>query len=287
VSASSEAFDYASLDGTDSVQFFLNQIGQHELLTAAEEVELAKRVERGDAAAKARMVECNLRLVVSIAKNYRNPSLSFIDLIQEGTIGLIRAVEKFDHRKGFKFSTYATWWIKQAVSRAIGNQSNTIRLPIHVSERRYQIAKASIRLLGELGREPTVAELAVDLDLSEQWVEQCLAATRVSASLDQSVGDDDDSALVGDFLADPTAGDAFEAIDDEGRLDGIRLMLEALPPNERRVLEMRFGFDSKPSTLEAIGRELGVSRERVRQLETAALRRLRALREIAAADPAI
>jgi RNA polymerase primary sigma factor len=286
VSAISEGINY-DVDATDSVQFYLSKVGQHELLTAAEEVELAKRIERGDQAARDRMIECNLRLVVSIAKNYRNPGLPFLDLIQEGTLGLMRAVDKFDWRRGFKFSTYATWWIKQAVARGIGNQANTIRLPIHVAERRYQIGKATLRLLSELGREPTLAEIAADTGITEHWVEQTLTASKTCASLDQHVGDEDDSALVGDFLADPSSADPFEEVEGEDRASGIRLMLESLPSNERRVLELRFGFDGDMQTLDAVGREIGVSRERVRQLEVSALRRLRALREIATTDPCV
>ena len=260
---------------TDSLTLFMNEIGRHELLTAAEEVELAKRVERGDAAAKERMINSNLRLVVSIAKRYQGHGLPLGDLIQEGIIGLNRAVEKFDWRKGFKFSTYATWWIRQACQRAIANQGRTIRVPAHVHERRVKLARVSRRFEAENGRAPTHEELAATAGFELQHVEEALGAVEASVSLNQSVGEDGDGEL-GDLFADPTSVDPVEEADDSLRGQAVREALQSLPELERRVLELRFGFAGEQQSLETIERELGISRERVRKLERNAFARLQA-----------
>ncbi len=259
--------------GTDSLQLFLAEAGRHKLLTAAEEVALSKRVERGDAAAKRRMIESNLRLVISIARGYRGLGVPFLDLIQEGNIGLNRAVEKFDWRRGFKFSTYATWWIRQSVQRAVANQSQTIRIPVHVVERRQALTKAASKLDVRLGRPATAAELAEETGLPLQHVEEALGAAQVSASLNQTVGLVDDGELSAMF-ADEEAEDPFEQADEALRVDRIHQALEALSERERQIVELRFGFEGKPRTLEAIGAELGLTRERVRQLVHHALKRL-------------
>jgi RNA polymerase primary sigma factor len=258
---------------TDSITLFMNELGKHELLTAPEEVALAKRIERGDARAKERMINCNLRLVVSIAKRYRGHGVSFGDLIQEGVIGLNRAVEKFDWRKGFKFSTYATWWIRQACQRALSNQGRTIRVPAHVHERRAKIARLGRQFEVEHGREPTLDELVTLTGYEAQHIEEALAAVEASVSLNQAVGDDDDGEL-GDLFADPHAIDPAEEAGDATRRDSVQAALRTLPERERRVLELRFGFDGQQKTLDAIAREIGVSRERARQLEQQALARL-------------
>jgi RNA polymerase primary sigma factor len=259
---------------TDSLQLFLNEIGRHALLTAAEEVELAKRVERGDAAAKQRMINANLRLVVSIAKRYQGHGVPLGDLIQEGAIGLNRAVEKFDWRKGYKFSTYATWWIRQAVQRGVANQAKTIRIPIHVNERRQKAQRAGRRLELELGREPTREELAQATGLDLTHVEEALSVAEASVSLNRQVGDDGDGEL-GDLFADRESPDPAEVASDSIYRDQVRTVLASLPERERRIVELRFGFDNGETwTLEAIARELGLTRERVRQLETHALDKL-------------
>jgi RNA polymerase primary sigma factor len=258
---------------TDSVTLFMNEIGKHDLLTAAEEVALAKRIERGDRRAKERMINSNLRLVVSIAKRYRGHGVSFGDLIQEGVIGLNRAVEKFDWRKGFKFSTYATWWIRQACQRAISNQGRTIRVPAHVHERRIKLARLGRQFEIEHGREPTEPELAEMSGYEEQHVVEALGAVEASVSLNQAVGDDGDGEL-GDLFADPDALDPSEEAADVMRRVAVRTALHELPERERRLLELRFGFEGEQQSLDAIARELGVSRERARQLERQALGRL-------------
>ncbi len=258
---------------TDSLSMFMNEIGRYQLLTAAQEVELAKRIERGDAKAKEQMVNANLRLVVSIAKRYQRQGVSLGDLIQDGIIGLDRAAEKFDWRKGFKFSTYATWWIRQACQRAVANQSRTIRVPTHVHERRMKLGKARKRLELELDREPTAEELAKATGLDLVHVEEALDVAEVSASLNQTIGSEGDGEL-GDLFADPTAIDPAEEAGDSLRRREVRKALRTLPERERRVLELRFGFDGQQQALEAIGRELGITRERVRQLERDALAKL-------------
>jgi RNA polymerase primary sigma factor len=263
----------------DSLQLFLADVGRHKLLTAAEEVTLAKRIEKGDLIAKRRMIESNLRLVVSIAKGYRGLGVPFLDLIQEGTLGLNRAVEKFDWRRGFKFSTYATWWIRQSVQRAVANNARTIRVPVHVVERQQKLGRAARRLEVELGRDATREELAEATGLPIQHVDEALSAAQASVSLNQNVGADDEGEL-GDLFADREAADPFDEAEESLRKQGVRKALDALPERERRILELRFGFEGEPWTLEAIGAELGLTRERVRQLEGQALQRLAALREL-------
>ncbi len=257
----------------DSLQLFLNEIGRHKLLTAAEEVELAKRVERGDQAAKERMINSNLRLVVSIAKRYQGHDLPLGDLIQEGTIGLNRAVEKFDWRKGYKFSTYATWWIRQACQRAVANQSATIRVPVHVQERRVKLARAANQLQTRLGREPSPEELASETKIALQHVEEALAVVEASVSLNQEVGSDGDGEL-GELFANERSVDPADEAMDTLRGESVRRALSELPERQRRILELRFGFEGEPLSLEAIGKELGITRERVRQLEAEAMIRL-------------
>jgi RNA polymerase primary sigma factor len=263
----------AELLTTDSLTMFMNEIGRYPLLTAAEEVELAKRVERGDVQAKARMINSNLRLVVSIAKRYQRQGVSLGDLVQDGIIGLNRAVEKFDWRKGFKFSTYATWWIRQACQRAVANQSRTIRVPTHVHERRVKLARERRKLETKLEREPTHEELAEATGLELQHVQEALEVAEVSASLNQTIGSEGDGEL-GDLFADTSAADPAEEAGEALRHQAVRHALRALPERERRILELRFGFEGEQWALEAIGRELGITRERVRQLERDALARL-------------
>jgi RNA polymerase primary sigma factor len=269
----------AIVGSADSLQLFLADVGRHKLLTAADEVALAKRIERGDLTAKRHMIESNLRLVVSIAKGYRGLGVPFLDLIQEGTLGLNRAVEKFDWRRGFKFSTYATWWIRQSVQRAVANHARTIRVPVHVVERQQKLSRAARRLEVELGREATKDELAEATGLPMQHVDEALGAAHASVSLNQTVGADDEGEL-GDLFADREAADPFDEAEESLRKQGVRRALDALPERERRILELRFGFEGEPWTLEAIGHELDLTRERVRQLEAQALARLSALRDM-------
>jgi RNA polymerase primary sigma factor len=278
--AAMAAMDSSSTGAGDSLQLFLADVGRHKLLTAHEEVTLAKAIERGDGLAKRRMIESNLRLVVSIAKGYRGLGVPFLDLIQEGTLGLNRAVEKFDWRRGYKFSTYATWWIRQSVQRAVANHARTIRVPVHVVERQQKLSRAARRLEVELGREATKQELAEATGLPIQHVDEALGAAQASVSLNQTVGADDEGEL-GDLFADREAADPFEEAEESLRRQSIRRALDALPERERRILELRFGFEGEPWTLEAIGHELDLTRERVRQLEGQALARLAALRELA------
>ena len=267
---------------TDALQLFLREIGRHPLLTAAEEVELSKRIERGDMAAKRQMIESNLRLVVSIAKNYRNQGLPFLDLIQEGMFGLIRAVEKFEWRRGLKFSTYATWWIRQAVARAIADKARTIRVPVHVVERMQKMQRAERYLFTHLGREPRLEEIAEEAGLPLQQALEVRAAARASTSLDQPIGEQED-AVFGDLVAGDGPLPDEEA---ERRLqkEALQAALASLPERDRRVLELRYGLrGDEPHTLEHIGRRLGLTRERVRQIEVESLGRLASLREIGAA----
>ena len=264
---------------TDALQLFLREAGRHQLLTAPQEVELAKKIERGDIPAKQRMIQSNLRLVVSIAKNYRNQGLPFLDLIQEGTLGLIRAVEKFDWRRGYKFSTYATWWIRQAVARALADKARTIRMPVHIVERLQKMNRAERILWTQLGREPTLEEIAEEANLTLQQAKEVKAAARASTSLDQPVGDQED-AVFGDFVA----GDGplpDEQVEVTLRSEALKQALCALPYRERQVIVLRYGLvDSEPKTLEEIGRRLGLTRERVRQVEVESLRRLSKLQEM-------
>jgi RNA polymerase primary sigma factor len=264
---------------TDALQLFLKDIGKVELLTAAEEVELAKRIERGDHRAKQEMVEANLRLVVSIAKRYRNQGLPFLDLIQEGTIGLVRAAEKFDWRKGYKFSTYATWWIRQAVARALADKGRTIRMPVHVVEKLNKIVRSERKLRGELSREPTAGEIAIDVDLPLEEVEQILRTSQAPVSLEKPVGDEEESEF-GHFLTDENAPLPDEAADVTLRQELLRDILGTLSHRERRVLELRYGLaGEQPCTLDEVGRAFNVTRERIRQIENQSLKKLRALAE--------
>jgi RNA polymerase primary sigma factor len=266
---------------TDALQLFLREAGRHQLLTAAQEVELAKRIERGDERAKAHMIQANLRLVVSIAKNYRNQGLPFLDLIQEGTLGLIRAVEKFDWRRGYKFSTYATWWIRQAVARALADKARTIRMPVHIVERLQKMNRAERTLWMELGREPSLAEIAEEANIPVQQAHEVRAAAKTSTSLDQPVGDAED-AVFGDFVA----GDGplpEEEVEVSLRNQALAHALAALPPRDREVIVLRYGLeDAEPKTLEEIGRRLGLTRERVRQIELESLKHLARLHEMQA-----
>jgi len=269
----------ASEVSTDSLQLFLKDIGKVPLLTAAQEVELSKRIERGDHRAKQEMVEANLRLVVSIAKNYRNQGLPFLDLIQEGTIGLVRAAEKFDYRKGFKFSTYATWWIRQAVARALADKARTIRMPVHVVEKLNKIGRVERKLLAELGHDPTSAEIARELEIDREEVEQIRRSAQAPISLEKPVGDEEESEF-GHFLADQSAAAPDEEAETTLRKETLKRILCALSPRERRVLELRYGLDGQhPRTLDEVGRTFNVTRERVRQIENQSLKKLQALAE--------
>jgi RNA polymerase primary sigma factor len=262
-----------SLYTTDSFQMFLNEAGRYPLLTAAEEVELAKRIEKGDMAAKERMINCNLRLVVSIAKRYQTQGITLGDLVQEGVLGLIRAAEKFDWRKGFKFSTYATWWIRQAVQRGVANKARTIRIPVHVVEREQKVARARRELVATLERDPTPDEIAAHSKLPLNHVAEVLAAARAVASTDMPVGDDGDASF-GDLIA-GTGPSTEEEASASLRDLAVRQAVANLPDRERDVIELRFGLVGEgPASLEAIGKQLGLTRERVRQIETEALRKL-------------
>jgi RNA polymerase primary sigma factor len=262
---------------TDALQLFLKDIGKVDLLTAAQEVELAKRIERGDHSAKQEMVEANLRLVVSIAKKYRNQGLPFLDLIQEGTIGLVRAAEKFDYRKGFKFSTYATWWIRQAVARALADKARTIRMPVHVVEKLNKIVRSERKLRAELGREPTPAEIGRDLDLTAEEVEHIRRSAQTPVSLEKPVGDEDESEF-GHFITDENLPLPDEEAEITLRKETLRKILGTLSSRERQVLELRYGLDGQhPRTLDEVGRTFNVTRERIRQIENQSLKKLRAL----------
>ena len=263
----------------DALQLFLNEIGRYPLLTAAEEVALAKRIERGDMRAKERMINSNLRLVVSIAKRYQGNDLALIDLIQEGIIGLIRATEKFDWRKGFKFSTYATWWIKQAVQRGIANKSRTIRIPVHVVEREQKVLRAERELVAESERTPTDEEIAAKAKLSLKHVKEVRSAARAVASLDKQVGDGD-SAQLGDLFAADGLGPA-EEVELQLTQRALHRAVADLPERQRKIVTLRYGLngDTEPKSLEEIGRIMGMTRERVRQLEAEALRLLAEWRE--------
>jgi RNA polymerase primary sigma factor len=263
----------AAPNPSDALSLFMHRAGRYPLLTAAEEVALAKRVERGDAEAKERMINSNLRLVISIAKRYQRKDLPLLDLVQEGVIGLNRAVEKFDWRKGFKFSTYATWWIRQACQRAISNQSATIRIPTHVNERRVKLARAQTRLEAQLGRKPTREELAEEAELELVHVQEALDAVEANVSLNRPIGSEEDGEL-GDLFNDVNADSPEEEAVDSLRRREVREAIASLPERQRRIIELRFGIGGDPMALEAIGKELGITRERVRQLEAEALARL-------------
>ena len=267
---------------TDALQLFLNEAGRYELLAAEEEVELAKRIERGDREAKELMINSNLRLVVSIAKRYQGHGLSLLDLIQEGIIGLIRAVEKFDWRRGYKFSTYATWWIRQAVQRGVANKAREIRIPVHIVEREQKMARAERELTTSLGRPPTEDEIAEQAKLPLKQVIEVRQAARAVTSLDKPVGADAGAPL-GEIMAGDAPGPEEEVSVSLG-LDTLREAVAKLPEGERDVVKMRYGLngDVEPASLEEIGRRLGLTRERVRQLESSALERLAVQREIEA-----
>src|SRR5690348_18103809 len=266
---------------TDALQLFLNEAGRWPLLTKEEEVELAKRIERGDAEAKERMINSNLRLVVSIAKKYQGHGLSLLDLIQEGIIGLIRAVEKFDWRRGFKFSTYATWWIRQAVQRGVANKSRTIRIPVHIADREQRIARAERTLAPKLGRHPTEEEVAKQAKLPLKQVREVRQAARAITSLDRPVGEGD--AALGDLFA-AEGSEPEEELTVSLEQDVLRRAVSQLPDREREVVKRRYGLngDRDPASLDAIGKELGLTRERVRQIEASALEQLAVNREIEA-----
>jgi RNA polymerase primary sigma factor len=264
---------------TDSLQLFLKDVGRIPLLTARQEVELAKLIELGDLDAKQKMVESNLRLVVSIAKNYRNQGLAFLDLIQEGTLGLVRAAEKFDYRKGFKFSTYATWWIRQAVARAIADKGRTIRMPVHVVEKLNKINRAERKLVAELGREPSIEEIADAVKLPEHEVEAIKRSAQTPVSLEKPVGDDEESEF-GQFLADEKAVAPEAAAETVLRNEALQDVLNTLSYRERRVLELRYGLGGEhPRTLDEVGRTFNVTRERIRQIENQSLQKLAGLAE--------
>ena len=263
----------------DSLRLYLRSIGRVPLLTAEEEVTLAKRIERGDVAAKQHMVEANLRLVVSIAKGYVGRGLTLLDLIQEGSLGLIRAVEKFDYRRGYKFSTYATWWIRQAVTRSLADKGRTIRIPVHMVERLNRLIHAERRLIQQLGREPSPGELAGELECSVREVRDIMRITQQPISLEKPVGEEDDSALA-DFVEDASAASPFELASEALRRENVTRVLASLPRREREVIEMRYGIvGGRSRTLEEVGRAFNITRERVRQIENRTLKKLQTLPE--------
>ncbi len=263
----------------DSLRLYLREIGKVPLLTADQEISLAKRIERGDMGAKQHMIEANLRLVVSIAKGYLGRGLSFLDLIQEGSLGLIRAVEKFDYRKGFKFSTYATWWIRQAVTRAIADKARTIRIPVHMVEKLNKVVHIERQLVQRLGREPLPEEIAEELEIPTDEVREILRMSQLPISLEKPIGEDEDSSL-GDFVPDEQAESPFDTASLSLRREDVELALATLPERERRVIELRYGLDgTQPYTLEEVGRAFGVTRERIRQIENNTLKKLEGLPE--------
>jgi len=263
----------------DSLRLYLRSIGRVQLLTAEQEVTLARRIERGDMEAKQRMIEANLRLVVSIAKSYLGRGLTFLDLIQEGSMGLIRAVEKFDYRRGYKFSTYATWWIRQAVTRAIADKGRTIRIPVHMVEKLNKVVHVERQLVQQLGREPTSEEIAAELETNVREVRDVLRMAQQPVSLEKPIGEEEESEL-GDFVEDQTAESPFELASERLRRENLRRALAALPEREREVIEMRFGLTGeRPYTLEEVGKAFNVTRERIRQIENHTLKKLEALPE--------
>jgi RNA polymerase primary sigma factor len=263
----------------DSLRLYLRSIGRVHLLNAEQEVSLAQRIERGDMAAKQQMIEANLRLVVSIAKSYLGRGLTFLDLIQEGSLGLIRAVEKFDYRRGYKFSTYATWWIRQAVTRAIADKGRTIRIPVHMVDKLNKVVHVERQLVQQLGREPTPEEIAKELETTPREVRDILRMAQQPVSLEKPIGEEEDSEL-GDFVQDQTAESPFELASEHLRRENLRRALAALPEREREVIELRFGLTGeRPYTLEEVGRAFNVTRERIRQIENHTLKKLEALPE--------
>jgi RNA polymerase primary sigma factor len=263
----------------DSLRLYLRSIGKVPLLTAEEEVALAKRIERGDVSAKQQMIEANLRLVVSIAKGYLGRGMNFLDLIQEGSLGLIRAVEKFDYRRGYKFSTYATWWIRQAVTRSIADKGRTIRIPVHMVERLNKVVYAERSLIQRLGRDPSPVEIAAELECSAREVREVLRMAQQPVSLEKPVGDEEDSSL-GDFVEDATAETPFDIASEALRRQSVGRVLASLPRREREVLEMRYGITGdRVRTLDEVGRAFNITRERVRQIESRTLKKLQSLPE--------
>jgi RNA polymerase primary sigma factor len=263
----------------DSLRLYLREIGKVPLLTADQEVYLAKRIERGDMSAKTHMIEANLRLVVSIAKSYLGRGLSFLDLIQEGSLGLIRAVEKFDYRKGYKFSTYATWWIRQAVTRAIADKARTIRIPVHMVEKLNKVVHIERQLVQRLGREPQPEEIALELEMTTEEVREILRMAQLPVSLEKPIGEEEESEL-GDFVQDEQAESPFDTASLQLRREDIQKALDSLPERERKVIELRFGLTgAQPCTLEEVGKAFGVTRERIRQIENNTLKRLETLPE--------
>ncbi|MBM3699365.1 MAG: RNA polymerase sigma factor RpoD [Actinobacteria bacterium] len=259
----------------DPVRMYLKEIGKVRLLTAAEEVQLAKRIEKGDMSAKSRLVEANLRLVVSIAKKYVGRGMLFLDLIQEGNLGLIRAVEKFDYKKGYKFSTYATWWIRQAITRAIADQARTIRIPVHMVETINKLIRVQRQLLQKLGREPVAEEIAEYMEFTPDKVREIMKISQEPVSLETPIGEEEDSHL-GDFIEDSEVEAPADAASFTMLQDQLNLVLGSLNERERKVIQLRFGLqDGHPRTLEEVGREFGVTRERIRQIESKTLSKLR------------
>jgi RNA polymerase primary sigma factor len=262
---------------TDPVRMYLKEIGRVKLLTAQQEVSLAKRIERGDIRAKHELTEANLRLVVSIAKRYHTDGLSFLDLIQEGNLGLIRAVEKFDYRKGHKFSTYATWWIRQAITRAIADKARTIRIPVHMVEKINKLIRVQRQLLQNMGREPAPEEIATEMGMCDAEIREILRISQTTVSLETPIGEEEDSEL-GDFIEDEDAVRSFDAVASQLDRDGVNEALAMLPYRERKVIELRFGLKGEhPRTLEEVARRFGVTRERIRQIEAKALAKLQAI----------
>ena len=274
-----EELDLTVEPSLDSLRLYLRSIGRVDLLTAAQEVELAKRIERGDMLAKRQMVEANLRLVVSIAKGYLGRGLSFLDLIQEGSLGLIRAVEKFDYRRGYKFSTYATWWIRQAVTRAIADKARTIRIPVHMVEKLNRVVHIERQLVQRLGREPRPEEIAAELGMTTDEVREIQRMAQLPVSLEKPIGEEEESEL-GDFVQDESAPSPFDTATTTLRKEDIERALDSLPERERKVIELRFGLKGEhPCTLEEVGRAFGVTRERIRQIENNTLKKLEGLPE--------
>jgi RNA polymerase primary sigma factor len=277
--ATQQKLDLTVEPSLDSLRLYLREIGKVTLLTADQEVYLAKRIERGDMGAKTQMIQANLRLVVSIAKGYLGRGLSFLDLIQEGSLGLIRAVEKFDYRKGYKFSTYATWWIRQAVTRAIADKARTIRIPVHMVEKLNKVVHIERQLVQRLGREPNPEEIADELEISPEEVREIQRMAQLPVSLEKPIGEEEESEL-GDFVQDEQAESPFDTASLSLRREDIVKALESLPDRERRVIELRFGLSGEPPcTLEEVGRAFGVTRERIRQIENNTLKKLESLPE--------